>query len=145
MSPDDLSEVLEIEQASFPTPWSESTFRNLMRRVNARMWVAASPDAGIRGYAIAWFAGDEAELGDLAVDPAARGQGVGRALLGAVLDGARGQGICSVFLEVRESNVAARRLYERAGIQTVSRRAGYYSIPTEDALVLSVAIGGEPR
>ena len=145
MSPGDLSDVLEIERASFPTPWAESTFRNLMRRANARLWVAESLDGATLGYAVAWFASDEAELGDLAVNPGARGQGVGRALLDAVLEGVRGQGIRSVFLAVRESNDAARRLYERAGFETVGRQAGYYSVPTEDALVLSLAIACEVR
>lgn len=145
MAPGDLTEVLEIERESFPTPWSERTFRNLMRRANARLSVAESAEGGVLGYAIAWFAGDEAELGDLAVRPDARRRGVGRALLEAVLGDARQKGIRSVFLEVRESNDPAKRLYERAGFETVGRRTGYYAHPVEDALVLSVATAREAR
>jgi ribosomal-protein-alanine N-acetyltransferase len=133
----DLADVLAIERVSFPTPWSERTFRNLMRRANARLWVAES-GAGVLGYAVAWFAGPEAELGGLAVTPEARRRGIGRTLVKAVLEDARSCGIRLVFLEVRESNAAARRLYERAGFETVGRRPGYYVSPVEDALVMSI-------
>lgn len=145
MASSDLSEVLRIEEASFPTPWSEGTFRNLMRRANARLWVAESEAGELLGYAVAWFAGREAELGDLAVSPEARRSGVGRALVEAVLEDARNHGIQLVFLEVRESNAAARRLYERAGFEPGVRRPGYYVRPVEDALVMRIATGSEAR
>lgn len=138
MTGSDLADVLAIERASFSTPWSARTFKNLMRRANARLWVAESPRAEVLGYAVAWFARLEAELGDLAVTPEVRRRGIGRALLGAVLDDARSCGIQLVFLEVRESNSAARRLYEAAGFETVGRRPGYYAHPVEDAIVMSI-------
>jgi ribosomal-protein-alanine N-acetyltransferase len=145
MTSGDLPEVLRIERISFPTPWSERTFRNLMRRENARLWIAESPGGQLLGYAVAWFAGSEVELGDLAVRPAARQAGVGRALVDSVLKDARSHGIQLVFLEVRATNSAARRLYRRAGFETVGRRPGYYSHPVEDALVMSIETTRHPR
>ncbi len=135
MHTDDLAAVLAIERASFATPWSERTFRGLLRRSNARLAVVED-EGGILGYAVAWFAGGQAELGDLAVRPESRRRGVGRLLLEAMLAAAAQEGIEVMFLEVRESNLAARALYEEAGFVEVDRRLRYYADPTEDALVL---------
>ncbi len=132
----DLPRVLEIEEISFATPWSSRTFINLMLRPNAAMFVAADPRDAVIGYAVVWFAGPEAELGDLAVHPDARGRGVGGALVESVIREALARGAREVFLEVRASNAAARRLYERAGFAVAGCRPGYYSDPVEDALIM---------
>lgn len=135
MRTDDLEAVLAIERASFATPWSERTFRGLLQRRNARLAVAE--DGGqVVGYAVAWFAGGQAELGDLAVRPESRRRGVGRLLLEAMLAAAEQERIEVMYLEVRESNLAARALYEQGGFVAVDRRLRYYADPTEDALVL---------
>lgn len=132
----DLRDVLRIERTSFALPWSESAFRALMGRPEAVVLVAEG-EAGVVGYAAVWLAADEAELGDLAVDPAVRRRGVGRALLDAALREARGRGARTLYLQVRESNDAARRLYEGAGFRRVGRRARYYRSPVEDGLILA--------
>lgn len=79
---------------------------------------------------------EEAEILDLAVDPAHRQRGIGSRLLKAFLAGRRGR----VFLEVRPSNVAARRLYEHFGFTEISRRAHYYRSSSEDAIVMQVTL-----
>jgi ribosomal-protein-alanine N-acetyltransferase len=85
---------------------------------------------------VAWFVTDEGEIANLAVDPARWGGGVGKILLDAALaEGAR-RGAESVYLEVRESNARARRLYASRGFEEVGRRKGYYRRPAEDAIVL---------
>lgn len=137
----DLGVILEIERACFAVPWSERTFRGLLGRPDAALLVAERLAADglaarLQGYAAVWVAGGEAELGNLAVRPSARRSGVGSALLRAALNEARQLGARAVFLEVRASNEAARRLYAGAGFHTVGRRAGYYRRPMEDALVL---------
>lgn len=131
----DLRRVLHIERRSFTLPWSASTFRGLLRRQSASLLVAERGEE-VLAYAALWFAADEAELGDIAVLPECRGTGVGRWLLGHVLDEARVRGANQVFLEVRESNVAARHMYERAGFTQVGVRADYYSEPVEDAVLM---------
>lgn len=140
MRPDDVDAVLEIERASFGVPWSEKTFRNLLRRSNASLLVAEEEGGGVAGYAVLWSVGREAELGNLAVRHGLRRRGVGRRLVAAVLRSAATSGARAVFLEVRESNDAARRLYDVAGFETVGRRRGYYTRPSEDALVMRRAI-----
>lgn len=148
----DLRRVLRIERESFAIPWSERTFRGLLRRGNARLLVAEAvgatltngpgrreedaEDAAVVGYAVVWLAGEEAELGDLAVAVEFRGRGLGRRLLEAALETAARDGAKRVYLEVRETNEAARWLYERAGFETVGRRPGYYTRPVEDAVVM---------
>jgi len=135
----DLRRVLHIERRSFSIPWAEATFRGLLRRQSAALMVGE--EAGeVVGYAVLWFGTAEAELGDLAVLPEARGRGLGRWMLDAALAEAARRGARAVFLEVRESNVAARRLYERAGFETTGVRIDYYTQPTEDAILMTRAL-----
>jgi len=94
----------------------------------------------VAGYVVAWFAADEGEIANLAVSPSAWGGGVGRALLGAALDVASSRGASAVYLEVRDSNERARRLYRSNGFEEVGRRRRYYRRPVEDAIVLRRAM-----
>lgn len=144
----DLAEVLRIENACFSVAWSERTFRGLLARSNASLVVAQEetrPGGPILGYAVLWVAGGEAELGDLAVDPRARRRGVGSALLAATLEEAARRGAQAVLLEVRESNRAARSLYEGEGFRVVGLRSRYYLRPVEDALVMRREVGAPVR
>jgi [ribosomal protein S18]-alanine N-acetyltransferase len=131
----DLPAVLDIERAAFAVPWRERTFRSLFLRDDVDL-VAAERDGGLVGYAICWSVADQAELGNIAVAAEARGSGVGRALLDAALAAVRLRGVQECFLEVRESNHGAQRLYRRAGFEVVGRRPRYYTRPLEDALVM---------
>lgn len=133
--PADLPRMVRIERASFPLPWSEGAFRSVMRRDDARL-IVADRAGEVVGYAAVWFAADEGELGDIAVDPERRREGVGRRLVDAVVEEARRREAQQIFLQVRESNRAALRLYEAAGFRKAGRRPGYYRSPSEDALVL---------
>ena len=131
----DLREVAEIERRSYSLPWSAFTFRSLLRRSNTVLLVAEE-NKGVAGYAALWLAADEAELGNLAVRPGRRGRGIGRTLLRHVLEEAVQRGAQAVFLEVRESNAVARRLYEASGFRIVGSRPDYYASPREDALIM---------
>ncbi len=144
MRPADLPDVMRIERQSFGMPWQESTFRALMRRPSASL-ITAELDGAPVGFAVTWFAADEAELGDLAVDPDRRGEGIGRALLTRSIEEAKSRGSRALYLEVRESNRIARALYESAGFEVVGRRPAYYSEPREDACVMRLDLQGETR
>jgi ribosomal-protein-alanine N-acetyltransferase len=124
--------VAHIEAASFADPWPEHAFSLYLRGC----FLVAEQDGMVVGFLVARTALDEAEILDLAVDPAARGRGVGRALLHDALDVLRRSRARQVFLEVRESNAAALRLYGSLRFRQVGRRSRYYRQPTEDALVL---------
>ena len=135
----DLSRVIEIERASFSTPWQHGTFMGLLRRGDADL-IAATVDGVLAGYAITWSILDQAELGNVAVAPEARQRGLGRLLVLQALERVRGRGVKECFLEVRESNGVARRLYEEVGFVSIGRRRKYYSSPVEDALVMRIAL-----
>ena len=136
---DDLPRILEIEQASFSTPWRRSTFEGLLRRGDADL-IGATLEGRLVGYAISWTILDQAELGNVAVGPEVRQRGLGRMLVEASLQRVRQRGARECFLEVRESNHVARRLYETLGFAVVGRRRRYYSHPVEDALVMRIEL-----
>jgi [ribosomal protein S18]-alanine N-acetyltransferase len=146
---DDLDAIVAIERASFSDPWSRGAFLSLVRRADAHVVVAVPDPAGgagtppVLGYAVAWFIVGEGEVGNVAVHPDARGRGIGARLLDAALAEAGRRGVETVFLEVRESNDAARRLYGSRGFVEVGRRKRYYRRPDEDALVMRWD-GGSP-
>lgn len=135
----DLGRVMEVETASFSTPWKEATFRGLLRRTDTDL-VAAVRGERLVGYAVAWTVLDQSELGNVAVAPVARGEGIGRALVEAILERVRGRGARECFLEVRESNRLAQELYRSLGFEVVGRRRRYYALPEEDALVMRASV-----
>lgn len=142
MSERDLDVVADIEAATFSTPWSRTAFQRLIRGPgDVRAWVATRSKAEVAvGYAVYWFTEDEGELANIAVEPAMRGTGIGKALLEHVLAAARTDGVANLFLEVRVSNRVAIALYTRYGFERVGQRRGYYTLPKEDALVLRLQL-----
>lgn len=100
------------------------------------MFLVAEADARIGGYVVALDAADEGEILNLAVAETGRRRGLGRALVQAIVDALAARGVREVYLEVRESNAAARALYAAFGFKDVGRRKGYYRRPVEDAIVL---------
>lgn len=133
----DLAEVVALERTCYGDPWPASAFSALPE--NSRVFFAVAreqPGGPVAGYAVAWYVLDEGELANLAVAPAARRRGIGKALLRAVLEDSRQRGIRDLYLEVRQSNVAARALYAAHDFMEVGRRRQYYRSPVEDALIL---------
>jgi [ribosomal protein S18]-alanine N-acetyltransferase len=135
MAPADVATVVAIERASYSVPWSETTFRGLLRRGDSELVVAIAGGVVI-GYAVLWCVLDQAELGNVAVTAGWRGRGIGECLVEEMIRRADRRGVREIFLEVRPSNPVARRLYERLGFAMVGRRRNYYQEPVEDALVL---------
>jgi ribosomal-protein-alanine N-acetyltransferase len=133
----DLPEVAALERACYADPWPASAFAGL--HVNPAVHFEVLREVAgskVVGYVIAWFVADEGEIANLAVAPAFRGRGFGQRLLDSVIRDAAERGIRSLFLEVRESNAAARKLYASRNFQEVGRRKRYYRSPEEDALIL---------
>jgi ribosomal-protein-alanine N-acetyltransferase len=136
----DLDAVVDLEVVAFADPWTRQAFEAALKERHARFRVARAADGGLVGYVIAWFVLDEGEIANLAVVPTARRRGVARALLEGIIAEARESGIARLFLEVRESNVAARALYASRGFKPIARRARYYRKPVEDAIVLRLEL-----
>jgi ribosomal-protein-alanine N-acetyltransferase len=137
-----LPEVAAIEKACFSDPWSEGSFRQAVNNPSVYFRVATEGAVGpVVGYVVAWFAGGEGEIANVAVAPSARGRGIGGMLLDAAIAAARDRGAAALYLDVRESNARARALYDSRGFVEVGRRRRYYRQPAEDAIVLRRAIG----
>ncbi|MEP7000966.1 MAG: ribosomal protein S18-alanine N-acetyltransferase [bacterium] len=143
-----MESVVGIERDSFADPWSRQSFESSLELDRIRFMVAV--EAGRRsetggetilGYVVALLLFDEAEIADLAVAPSARRRGIGGLLLDRAATEAASAGVRSLYLEVRESNSAARALYESRSFVAVGRRRGYYQHPPEDALLLKRDLG----
>lgn len=133
---EDVARMAAIEARAFSDPWPASAFAELLRQPHARVVVAERAPEGICGYCVMLHVLDEGEIANIAVAPESWRRGVAGRLLDEALREARSIGLTSVFLEVRLSNVAARRLYESRGFAPIGRRRAYYREPLEDALVL---------
>jgi ribosomal-protein-alanine N-acetyltransferase len=131
--------VHAIEAAAFTDPWSARDFRECLAS-DVVFLVAEAPGGGVVGYLVAQHAADEGEILNLAVTPARHRGGIGRALVERALATLAGHDARRVFLEVRESNAAARALYAALGFEEVGRRPAYYRRPVEDAILLRAAI-----
>jgi len=108
-------------------------------------FLVAVERGSVVGYVIGQTAADEGEILNLGVAPAHRGRGVGHALVERMLALLHERGAEVAYLEVRESNGAARHLYESLGFREVARRRRYYRRPVEDAVVLRTTLGARER
>jgi len=130
-----IRRILDIEEASFPRPWSADALAAELARDDRCYLAAVGPATGdIVGYAGLAVQADVAHVMILAVDPGSRGRGVGTLLVGALVDEAVARGAAAVTLEVAEANAAARRVYRRHGFRDEGVRRGYY--PDGDDAVL---------
>ncbi len=137
MRVEDIPDVHLIERASFPVPWPTYAFRQELETNRlARYLIVRSGDV-IVAYGGLWMMVDEAHVTTFAVLPEWRRQGIGARLLLALLDLANDLGATVATLEVRISNMDARRLYERFGFRPVGVRPRYYSDNSEDALIMT--------
>lgn len=134
---DSLEDIVRLEAASFSSPWSrEMLGRELRNPEVARVYVLHNPDGALLAFCACRFLVDELHINTLAVQPDSRRRGLATALLRHALAEASAAGITRATLEVRRSNDAALRLYERLGFRVQAIRTGYYSHPVEDALIL---------
>lgn len=133
----DLDGVLLVEAASFVNHWTREMFEWEIRNSDvAHVFVLREPGGRVAGYCAVWLIFDELHINNLALLPEYRGRQLGAALLAWVLEESARRGATRATLEVRASNVVARRLYERFGFAVAAVRRAYYSNPDEDAVVM---------
>ena len=130
-----LAALAEIEKACFHAPWSENMLRE---ELGKGIFLVAERDGQAVGYAGCQTVLDEGYITNVAVSPGARRQGVGRALIAALVAQARAQGLAFVTLEVRASNAPAIALYEGAGFVRAGVRKNFYTAPAEDAVLMTL-------
>ena len=129
-----LAGVSELERLCFSAPWSEQSLAIYLTDGFAR--VAVGPSGQVLAYGGLMPAADEGEIINLAVHPDARRQGLGGAVLDALLTEADRRGLRRVALEVRVSNLGAIALYRSRGFAVAGTRRRFYKAPTEDAYTM---------
>ncbi len=139
MQPSDIPEILEIESISFTTPWSETAFLKEIHNPYSITRAAVLEDDVI-GYVCANYIIDEGHILNLAVHPDFRRCGIGTALMKKVLSELKERGCRLIYLEVRSSNLIARRFYESLGFGIIGIRKDYYTSPKEDAVVMMLKL-----
>lgn len=132
---DDLTILVDLEALTFPEdPWSPFMLADELSSPASRYWIAMD-DAGVPiGYGGVKIGGDQADVMTIGVAPRARGRGVGRAILDALLEWARQAGAVEIFLDVRPSNEGAIALYNSRGFVEIGRRPRYFRNPVEEAV-----------
>ena len=145
MGLDDLPAIHAIEQASFTAPWPPNAYRSELETNRLAHYLVARVDGVITAYGGMWLMVDEAHITTFAVHPAWRRQRIGERLLLAFLDIAVARHAHEATLEVRLSNLPARRLYEKYGFRPVGLRPRYYSDDHEDALIMTTEPLGDAR
>lgn len=143
MDHQDLTEVLHNERSAYSHPWTEGIFRNCLVS-GYENWVMEQ-EGKLCGHVVLSFVLDESHLLNICVAPGYQGAGLGRELLSFAIQRAKRKGVTGMFLEVRESNMAAIQLYESAGFREIGRRRGYYPARRgrEDALVMLLPLEHE--
>lgn len=133
----DLDEVEFNERAAYEFPWSRGIFADCLD-IGYPSWVVENARGELLGHAVLSLSVGEAHILNVSVHPHFQGMGLGRELLREMMEHAEGESAIRMFLEVRASNLAAKRLYEAHGFSVVGQRKAYYPAQQgrEDALVL---------
>ena len=130
----DLDTVAEMENASYPDPWTVKGFEEELSNT-AAMCVVIEDTTGVVGYSVSILTGEDADLVKITVAEKERCKGYGRKLLDETVAELHNRGIQNVTLEVRASNEPAITLYERAGFMSEGVRPNFYEKPVEDAVI----------
>lgn len=137
---EDIPKAAEIERLSFSTPWSETLFFNELKNPRC-VALAARKERLLVGYACGGLIIDEGHIHNLAVSPDFRGKGIAAALVKELVSLLGEQGARFIFLEVRDSNEAAKSLYRAFGFEVIGTRKDYYVSPVEHAVVMRLRLG----
>lgn len=132
----DVGEILRIEEAQFPEPWTKGMLLDEIRNTETRRYTVAVEDGVIVGYLGVMFVLDELHVNTIGVLPGHEGRGIATALLDEAWGDASARGVARATLEVAVTNTRAQRLYQRYGFAPVGIRKNYYERTHEDALVM---------
>ena len=131
----DITAIAELEKICFSDPWSENSIASEVENPLS-YWLVAEVDGVVAGYVGSQTVLDASDMMNLAVSPDYRRQGIGQALVNALVEHLQKNRVIALLLEVRVSNAPAIALYESLGFELVGRRPKYYHNPREDAFIL---------
>jgi len=132
----DISRMMTLEHdAATASHWSAEQYKSIFSQDPPNRLALLLEEDGVQGFLVAREIGDEWELENIAVAVSARHRGFGMEILQALVKHAREHGARALFLEVRESNFAARALYEKCNFRVAGTRKRYYQNPSEDAVI----------
>lgn len=136
-----VKKIALLEKENFSSPWSENIILTEINNPVSTFLVCEIKGETV-GYISAQNIVGETYVGNIAVQKEYRGQGIASALLRTVVDRAKAEKCAFVTLEVRASNVIARKLYEKAGFMNVGERKNFYTNPTENAVIYTLEFNG---
>lgn len=131
-----LDQILAIEARAYPNPWTRTVFENELAQGITRSYVVAQVGREVVGYCGVLYVVDEAHITNIAVDPRYHRMRIGTRLMAHAVRQAWDRRITGITLEVRMSNFAAQRLYQKFGFQPAGVRRGYYQDSGEDAMIM---------
>lgn len=135
MTPEDVPYISRLEEETFSMPWSPESFIQMITKEDTRYYVAEE-DGHLLGGCGLWMVAGEGNITNVAVAPKARRRGVGTGLLNYLMMEGDREGVTAYTLEVRISNEAAIRMYEKLGFSSEGIRPNFYEKPTEDAMIM---------
>lgn len=140
MTAADTKQLAELDLQCFAVPWSEQSFAEEAENELATYLVACDK-CEIIGYIGFWRVIDEGHITNIAVSPHKRRMGIASELILKIIKTAREDGLVLLTLEVRKSNLAAQKLYEKYGFVPLGERRNYYHSPVEDAVIMTLMLG----
>ena len=143
--PEHLDDILLMEQQCFSVPWTRD---QLAAQMSDSMYIflAAEDESGRAvGYVGLMYVLDEGYISNVAVSPSRRREGIADMLLTELYARAKAKKLSFLTLEVRESNAPAQSLYKKHGYTEVGMRKGYYSLPKEDAVLMTCFLSEEEK
>ncbi len=135
MEPSHVAQIAQLEKICFSDPWSENSISSELAN-DLALWLVALEGETVAGYIGSQTVMGETDMMNVAVHPDFRRQGIGEALVMALVEHLKAAGSHSLTLEVRASNEPARMLYEKLGFTQAGKRPNYYRNPKEDAYIL---------
>ena len=133
-----ICEVSELEELCFSSPWSKKSLEMLTEDGGVGVVVTENGRVAAYGGML-----DEGQITNIAVHPNFRRRGYGRAVTKALSDFGKQRGLSAIYLEVRRGNLAAQGLYLSCGYAEIGERKGFYSHPTEDAILMKINLQEE--
>ncbi|TCT13777.1 [SSU ribosomal protein S18P]-alanine acetyltransferase [Natranaerovirga pectinivora] len=132
---EDIDQIVEIEEMSFTNPWTKKAFEDELVNKLA-LYIVAISNNEVIGYGGIWKIYDEGHITNIAIRKTYRGKGIGKLMVQELIKAGKKKGIDRYTLEVRESNIIARKLYKDLGFEEIGLRRNYYTKPVEHAVIM---------